>query len=256
MSWQTSVAVVSGAGGGIGRETALLLARAGCPTAAWDIDGDRLSGLEREAAEETLPLRAFRVDTAREDEVEAAVAAAVAQFGAIAFLFNNAGIQTYGSIFDTPAELWKKTLAVNLDGQFYTAKHCMLSMRARGGGAVVNTASVQAVQCQANVAAYTASKGAILALTRSMAVDGAPFGIRVNAICPGSVDTPMLRYAAGLASPDDPAGAIAQWGKSHLLGRVGTAAEVAELVAFLLMKATFMTGAAVTIDGGLTVKLA
>jgi NAD(P)-dependent dehydrogenase (short-subunit alcohol dehydrogenase family) len=156
---------------------------------------------------------------------------------------------------DTPSPEFARTLAVNLSSQFYVAKYVTPMMLEAGSGAIVNTTSTQALQCQERVLAYAASKGAVLSMTKSMALDLAPRGIRVNAIAPGSIDTPMLREAAQRFSPEDPAGQVARWGRAHPLGRVGTPAEVAKLVAFLLLDATFMTGAIVTIDGGLTARL-
>jgi NAD(P)-dependent dehydrogenase (short-subunit alcohol dehydrogenase family) len=141
---------------------------------------------------------------------------------------------------------------------FLTAKHCVPELRRRGGGAIVNVASVQAFATQAGVAAYAASKAGVIGLTKAIAVDHAAENIRCNAVCPGSVDTPMLRFAAALfkgdSTEDD---TIRAWGSSHPLGRVARPEEVAEVIAFLASdRASFVTGAELKVDGGLLAQLA
>ena len=181
---------------------------------------------------------------------------AVAAFGGINYLVTSAGIQTYGTVVDTDEETWDRTLAVNLKGIYLAAKYCVPEMIKGGGGAIVNVASVQGLMSQPNVAAYAASKGAVIAMTRTMALDHAKDNIRVNSLCPGSIDTPLLRFAADTMAPDDPEAAIEEWGKLHPLGRVGQPSEMAEVALFLVSDAaSFMTGAAVVADGGLTIGL-
>ena len=130
--------------------------------------------------------------------MQSLVEAAESAFGGLDHLVFAAGIQTYGTVVDTPEELWERTLAVNLKGAYLAARAAIPAMIARGGGAIVLVSSVQGMACQTNVAAYAASKGGLNALTRAMALDHAAQGIRVNAVCPGSVDTPMLRRSAEL----------------------------------------------------------
>lgn len=151
-------------------------------------------------------------------------------------------------------------LDVNVKGCFLTVKHALPHLRAsRGGGSIVIVSSVQAHACQSAVAAYTASKAALNALARSIAVDEAAHGVRANAVCPGSIDTPMLRSAARRFSDGTDAGEdalVRDWGLMHPLGRVGTAAEVAEVIAFLASgRASFVTGVRLPVDGGLLAKL-
>lgn len=202
-------------------------------------------------------LLALEADVAVGTEVKRAIEATASRFGGLNILANSAGIQRYGTITDTPEETWDEVMAVNVKGIYWSSRHAIPHMEKAGGGAVINIASVQAYASQSNVAAYTASKGAILALTRAMALDHAAAGIRVNAICPASVDTPMLRWAAELWKGDGSAEeTLAAWGKGHPVGRVGRIEEVAAAAAFLASDlCPFMTGADIKIDGGVLSKL-
>ena len=202
-------------------------------------------------------LMAIEADVSLGDNVENAIARTVDQFGGLNVLVNSAGIQRYGTITDTPEETWDEVMSVNLKGIYWASRFAIPHIEEAGGGAVINLASVQAFASQSNVAAYTASKGAILALTRAMALDHADAGIRVNAICPAAIDTPMLRWAAELWKGDDTAEAtIASWGKGHPAGRVGSIGEVAAVAAFLASDlCPFMTGADIKVDGGVLSKL-
>ena len=199
----------------------------------------------------------FVGDVRRGADMQAAMAEAAARHGGIDILACCAGIQLYGTVVDTPEEVWDDVLDINLKGIFLAAKYAIPEMRKRGGGAIVAISSVQAFASQAGVAAYTASKGAINALVRAMALDHAGENITVNAVCPASIDTPMLRWAADLWKGDSTAEAtLDAWGRGHPVGRVGQPSEVADLVAFLASdRARFITGADVKIDGGVLSKL-
>jgi NAD(P)-dependent dehydrogenase (short-subunit alcohol dehydrogenase family) len=151
-----------------------------------------------------------------------------------------------------PEEDWDRVMAVNLKAIFLLSKHVIPHMIAGGGGAVVNMSSVQALATQAGVAAYAATKGAVLSLTRVMALDHGRQNIRVTAICPGTIDTPLARANARHWNPADPEGFLAEWGAKHALNRIGKPVEVARLAAFLLSDdASFITGSYHLADGGL-----
>lgn len=237
-------ALVSGAAMGIGRAAAETLAAAGARVATVDRQDAPPVG------EDGLVVVA---DVSLGAECERAVQATVAAFGRLDILVCSAGIQRYGDVVDTTPETWDEVLAVNLSSVFHLARHAVPHLRATGAGAIVAVASVQALVAQRGVAAYSASKGAVVALARAMAVDHAP-EVRVNAVCPGSVDTPMLRTAAALFTPagGDVEDTVRSWGDMHPMGRVATPEEVAQAILYLASpRSSFVTGTAMVVDGGL-----
>ncbi|MBV8866334.1 MAG: SDR family oxidoreductase [Acidobacteriaceae bacterium] len=257
IDFEKKVAIVTGTTG-IGKAIAMRLARGGARVLACGIDTSANASLKSEATAEELSIEIQECDVAHGGQVEAAVFTATRLFSGLDILANAAAIHPYGTATETDLETWNRCLTVNVTSIFLFARCCVLEMRKRGGGAIVNVASVQGHACQRGVTAYATSKGAILSLTRALALDYAADGIRVNSISPGSIATPMLELAARTFSPELPVGEVfKRFGDAHPLGRIGTPEEVAELAAFLLSeKAAFCTGGDYLVDGGLLAGLA
>ena len=251
------VVIITGGGLGIGRGAAKNLAEKGASVAICSDRGDQIKTAEAGLQEEGLEVRGIKADVTSPTDMKRLVSFAAETYGGVDVLVNAAGVQRYGTVVDTEEEVWDEVLDVNLKGIYLASKYAIVQMRERGGGAIVNLSSVQAFASQKGVAAYTASKGGINALTRAMALDHAEENIRVNAVCPASVDTPMLRWAANLFRGDKSVEeTVAEWGKMHPLGRVATVEEVAEVIAFLASeKASFVTGGEYKVDGGMLAAL-
>lgn len=189
-------------------------------------------------------------------QVEALVAAAVSQYDRVDVLFNNVGVARYGKVEDLSIEDWDATLAANLRGMFLACKYAIPEMRKHGGGVIVNTASALGHGSQALTAAYSSSKGGVLALTRTIAIDHAQENIRCNSISPGTIDTPIVRIAATQIRPGHEDELATEWGNMHPLRRMGLSSEVASLVLFLASDdAAFITGSDFAIDGGIRAEL-
>ena len=248
------VALVTGTTG-IGLASARRLAAGGARVLALGIDAAANAALDAAAARDGLVMVSRLTDVSDEGQVAAAVEDCVGRFGGLDVIVNAAAVHPYGTVVTTDAATFAQAMAVNVGGIHLTGRFGIPAMAGRGGGAIVNISSVQGHACQQGVAAYVATKGAIHALTRAMALDHAAAGVRVNSVSPGSVRTPILALAARTLGGEgvSEAEAFARFGAAHPIGRIGEPEEVADLVAWLASgRAGFVTGADFVIDGGLT----
>ena len=250
MRLKDKAALITGAGSGIGREAAFLFAKEGASVVTVDMNeaagGETVAAIEKDGGRATF----VRADVSRAADVEAMVAAAKKAYGRLNVLFNNAGIfpANDGSVLETDEKTWDLVVSVNLKGVFLGCKYGIPAMLESGGGSIINTASFVALMGSATPQiAYTASKGGVLALTREIAIEFARKGIRVNAICPGPVDTPLLQELFS-----DPARKARRL--VHIpMGRLAQAKEVAQAALFLASDdSSYVNGAAFTVDGGIT----
>jgi meso-butanediol dehydrogenase / (S,S)-butanediol dehydrogenase / diacetyl reductase len=245
------VAIVTGGAMGIGEATARKLAVLGGSVAILDIDRDAGQKTAGAIAENGHVCEFFPCNISVGAEVSQAVDAVVDKYGAVDILVSNAGVQVYGDAVTTSEEEWDRLMGINLKGCFLVAKYVVPHLIGRGG-AIVIVGSVQSMTAISNSIAYVASKHGLLGLTRAMSLDYAQKGVRVNCVCPGAIDTPMLRWAAGLS--DDPEKVIQTCNRMHPVGRVGKPEEVADAIVYLASPmASFITGAALLVDGGLLV---
>jgi NAD(P)-dependent dehydrogenase (short-subunit alcohol dehydrogenase family) len=233
------VCIVTGAGSGIGRASAALFAEEGATVVAADLDTD-LDGVTH------------RVDVGDEDETLALAGAVVAEHGRIDVLFNNAGIAGVGDVGETTLDLWERVMRVNARGVFLMSRAVVPAMVAQGSGSIVNMSSAIAETGLGRRVSYAASKGAVLALTKSMQVDLAPHGVRVNALMPGTIMTPFVeRYLReSYADPEEGRRSIRS---RQLTGELGRAEDVARAALYLASdESRFVLGSGLVIDGGLT----
>lgn len=253
MRLEGKVAIITGAGSGQGRAAARAFAREGAKVvvAEWKQEAgeDTAAELQR-AGHDALFVK---TDVSREEDVASMVERAVARYGRVDVLFNNAGAGygagfKLGSILETPLEDWNRNLAVNLNGAFLCSRHVVPHMITQRAGSIVHNASMNGLVGNPGTSdAYTAAKGGVIALTRTMAADLGKHRVRVNCVCPGPIDTPML--APALKNPER----ARHYVEKTLLGRVGTPEEVANVALFLASdEASYVTGVALPVDGGWT----
>jgi meso-butanediol dehydrogenase/(S,S)-butanediol dehydrogenase/diacetyl reductase len=237
------VAVITGAASGIGAATARRFAEDGARLVLSDLNADAGASLAKE-----LHAAAFvSLDVADPQQVESLMQTAADRCGALHIVFNNAGIGCYGKAPDLEIETWKRVVEVDLHAVFYGCKFAIPHLRRAGGGAIVNTASISGLFGDYGLLAYNAAKGGVVNLTRTVAIDHARENIRVNCVCPGAIETPLIAPALAMPTARD------QYNELIPMARVGRPEEIAAAVTFLASDdASYITGAAIVVDGGLT----
>lgn len=244
-------ALITGGGTGIGRACALLFAREGARVAVAGRSAEPLRAVVAEIERAGGQALAVTCDVTQAQQVERAVRATVERFGALNVVVNNAGVLALGSVEQTPESEWAHVLGVNLIGTFLVSRAALPELRKAGGGSIVNIGSLYGLIGLKNRAAYAASKGGVVQLTRSMALDHAHEGIRVNCVCPAIVETEMIQQV--FANQPDPAALRRQRIEQIPLGRMGRTEDVAQLALFLASdESSWMTGVALPLDGGLS----
>ncbi|PZQ64192.1 MAG: 3-oxoacyl-ACP reductase [Phenylobacterium zucineum] len=245
MRFAGKVAVVTGGASGIGLAAVRRFHAEGASVVVADVQDEAGERVAAELGDGRCVYQ--RTDVSSWEAVQAMVARAEAEFGGLDILFNNAGVGSFAATPDLTPEEWRRVMAIDLDGVFYGCKAALPAMRRRGGGAIVNTASISGLAGDFSFAAYNAAKAGVINYTRAVAIDHAREGVRVNAVCPGPVDTPII---AGI---NEMQGVRQTWDKAVPMGRFATAEEIAAVALFLASDdASYMTGAIVPVDGGVT----
>ncbi len=250
MRLKDKVAIITGGGSGFGEVTARLFAREGAAIMLADINGEAAQTVADSIASEGGQVGWARTDVTSSSSVEAMVQAALNRFGRVDILFNNAGIEGFGTVVDTDENTWERIFAVHVRGTYLCSKYALPAMiEGRRGGSVVNVSSVAGLVGIRNMTAYSAAKGAILSMTRSMAVDFAQYGVRVNCVAPGTTMTPMGQRLVEGDTPEQ----LALRMSRYPLNRFGRPEEIANAVLFLASdESSYATGSCLVVDGGLT----
>jgi len=244
------VAIITGGNSGIGRATAELFAREGAKVAIAARDKKRGREVERAIRRAGGEALFIPTEVTRQSDVRRMVRETVKAFGKVTFLFNNAGVFLKGTVVDIPVADWDRVIDVNLRGVFLCSRYVIPEMIRAGGGAIVNCGSVSGVVGNAEGSAYNASKGAVHNLTKNMALDFVGYGIRVNTVCPGVIETPML--VGDIRDPGKLEETRRESGAKQVMGRWGRPEEIARAVLFLASReASYVNGAALLVDGGL-----
>lgn len=242
--------LITGGGTGIGKATALEFAREGARVLITGRREEKLAGAAREAEAEGLRILFAVSDVSREEDCREAVELAVRKMGALDILFNNAGVLIPGALHETGTAAWETTFGVNVRGAWLMSRFAIPHMLERGRGWIVNNASIVGLKGFGGLSAYTASKGAVIQLTRSMALEYSALGINVNAVCPGTTVTPLVTEGFMKRVPDPDEG-MRFMESLHPMGRLALPEEVARAVLFLCdERVGFITGAALPVDGG------
>lgn len=246
------VSVITGIGSGIGRAAAKLFAEAGSIVFGIDCDRNAGTSLAHDLQQQNLQFTFFEGDLADERTAQVAIAQCYQTYGQLDILYNNAGISKVEAFTDVSVATLERIFAINFKSVFYLCQQAIPIMQQQGHGVIINTASELAVVAQPLFTAYCASKGAVLSLTRSLALEYAQDNIRINALCPGPIDTPMLRNE--FATETDPTKAQVDSIASIPIGRLGHPEEIAQVALFLASDAPrLMHGASVLVDGGKTI---
>ena len=243
--FKNKVVLITGAGQGIGLATAKRMSSEGATIIAGILDDSQ--------AEAVKDYEAVKLDVRHEESWEATMDSLMKSHGGLDVLVNNAGISPQATAEETTREFWDEVMEINLRGSFLGCQKAIPLMRKRGGGAIVNLASINGIRGNRRLVAYAATKGAIVSMTMALALDHSQDNIRVNCVCPATIDTAMPRGM--MAEAPDPALLERQMIEKHPIGRIGQPEEVASTIAFLASEdASFMTGLAIPVDGGRSIR--